>query len=171
MRRFALTILVMSQITNCFAICSSSIQSHTPNSRYQIMNNGSEVKDLQTGLIWQRCSVGQKWIDGTCDGTATEYTWQQALQAAKDAGLGLQVPNAKELYSLVNVACYNPAINELIFPNTPNTSYWSSSPFATDVAVWVVSFGSYFLGAKASGTLFSQPNDVNFPVRLVRKSN
>ena len=148
--------------------CQSNIKNKTPDSRYQLLSNGSEVKDLKTGLIWQRCSLGQTWDGTTCTGTASQYTWQQ-VQAAKDAGNGLTLPNIKELSSLANRACYNPAINDTFFPNTPFDSstyygaYWSSSPVAYYGGyAWYVYFndGDDSVGYK---------NDSLF-VRLVRAS-
>ena len=150
--------------------CQSNIKNKTPDSRYQLLSNGSEVKDLKTGLIWQRCSLGQTWDGTTCTGTASQYTWQQALQAAKDAGNGLTLPNIKELSSLANRACYNPAINDTFFPNTPFDSstyyggaYWSSSPVAGYGGnAWLV----YFVYGNDYGGL----KDFAHFVRLVRAS-
>lgn len=36
--------------------------------RYEILNDGTEIRDLQTTLIWQRCSVGQTWGGTRCEG-------------------------------------------------------------------------------------------------------
>lgn len=147
MRHLLFSLSLMLYVPYSFAICSSQIQSNTPNSRYQILNAGSEVKDLKTGLIWQRCSIGQTWTGSTCEGNAQAYTWPQALEKAKMTPLW-RLPNIKELYSLVNIACYNPTINEPIFPNTANDSYWSSSIDILDnsmSAAWSVAFGSRFL--------------------------
>ena len=139
MQKIALiTVMALTATFSQAQTCQTNIKNKTPDSRYQLLNNNSEVKDLKTGLIWQRCSLGQTWRGTTCTGTASQYTWQQALQAAKDAGNGLTLPNIKELSSLANRACYNPAINDTFFPNTPFDSgndyygaYWSSSPVAT----------------------------------------
>lgn len=177
MRHLVLTVALSGYITSCFALCSSQIESNTPNSRYQILGDGSEVKDLKTGLIWQRCSLGQHWAGSGCDGAPARYTWPQALATAKTGGDRWRLPNVKELYSLVNIACYNPAINEPIFPDTANNGYWSSSPStltpnsAADPAyAWTVNFGAPFLGASVSGTTEAITVDIDFMVRLVRDS-
>lgn len=119
--------------------CKDSITKTAPDSRYEILGNGNEVKDKQTGLIWQRCSLGQAWDatanngNGSCSGTASTHNWPEALTQALSLGNGYRLPNIKELQSLVEEACYSPAINNKIFPNTnTNTSYWSASPFAND---------------------------------------
>ena len=171
MQKIALiTLMTLVPLLSQAQTCQSNIKNKTPDSRYQLLSNGSEVKDLKTGLIWQRCSLGQTWDGTTCTGTASQYTWQQALQTAKDAGNGLTLPNIKELSSLANRACYNPAINDTFFPNTPFDgggtylwAYWSSSPVAYDGdSAWVVSFsyGNDHLAYK---------NNARF-VRLVRAS-
>ncbi len=172
--RYVLLMISCGLIPPCFAICSSQIESQTPNTRYQILNNGSEVKDLKTGLIWQRCSVGQTWTGSSCDGEATAYSWPQALEVVKINGSLWRLPNIKELHSLVNIACYNPAINEPIFPNTANASYWSSSPLTSLTvgvsAAWSVTFGSPFVPKTLSGTVDIASVDDQFMLRLMRDS-
>lgn len=170
MQKIALIIVMALTATVSQAqTCQSNIKNKMPDSRYQLLNNGSEVKDLKTELIWQRCSLGQTWNGTTCTGTASQYTWQQALQEAKDAGNGLTLPNIKELSSLTNRACYNPAINNTFFPNMPFDSgfyydaYWSSSPIVGSIRyAWFVDFkyGNDGLG----------DNLDSYFVRLVRAS-
>ena len=121
--------------------CQTNIKNKTPDSRYQLLNNNSEVKDLKTGLIWQRCSLGQTWSGTSCTGKTTEYEWKAALQAAKKMGSGWRMPNVTELSSLLELACYFPAINEDFFPDTIHGMFWSSSPSAyRSSRVWCVSF-------------------------------
>ncbi|MDO3664492.1 hypothetical protein [Acinetobacter higginsii] len=40
----------------------------TPDSRYELLNSGKEVKDKKTRLIWQRCLVGEQWDGQNCTG-------------------------------------------------------------------------------------------------------
>ena len=122
--------------------CKPAITRKAPDSRYAVQAGGAEVQDTQTGLIWQRCSLGQSWNGATCAGSAGVYTWQSALQAARDLGNGWRVPNSKELQSLVEEACYSPAINETLFPATATgTYYWTSSPYYDGGnGAWVVDF-------------------------------
>lgn len=122
--------LIMSNMSIYAQSCKFNvIKSTTPNNRFELMGKGAEVKDTITGLIWQRCSVGQTWDGNTCTGTATQHTWQQALTVAKNLENNYRLPNIKELKSIVERQCYNPAINSQIFPNTPSGYYWSSSPY------------------------------------------
>ncbi|MDO5650843.1 MAG: DUF1566 domain-containing protein [Moraxella sp.] len=133
----AILLLTALPITAQAQTCTASTR---PDSRYTVMTNGTEVKDNVTGLIWQRCSLGQTWSGTTCIGTVSHYNWQQALTATNAIGNGYRLPNIKELNSLVDDACYSPAINERLFPNTAGEPYWSSSPSADTGAVWIVEF-------------------------------
>ncbi len=142
--------------------CNANITRSAPDSRYELLNNNTEVKDSKTGLIWQRCSLGQTWSGSSCTGTASTYNWTNALQTAANMGNGWRLPNIKELASLVEEACYNPSINETYFPNTISSYYWASSPVANSSHyAWVVYFydggDNYF-------------NDGDHYVRLVRAS-
>ena len=91
--------------------------------------------DQKTGLTWKRCVEGQTGADcGT--GSPDRLNWGDALsQAAASTFAGFRdwrVPNTKELDSLVEVACYEPALNDTVFPNDPSGAVWASSP----LAVW-----------------------------------
>lgn len=123
--------------------CNPKMTSKTPDSRYTVQAGGAEVLDTQTGLIWQRCSLGQSFSGNTCVGSAGVYTWQSALQAARNLGNGWRLPNVKELQSLVEEACAEPSINIVLFPSTVSRNYLTSSQYVTAGEVesaWVVSF-------------------------------
>ncbi len=111
--------------------CNQNIIPTTPGEHF-IDNGDGTVTDIRTGLIWMRCSLGQIWDGATCAGTAATYTWQQALQVAAGytyAGSSAwRVPDKKQLRSIVERACYEPAINLDIFPQMPDVGrYWTSS--------------------------------------------
>lgn len=40
------------------------------------------VSDKRTGLQWAACSVGQTWVENTCQGEPTELTWAAAKEVA-----------------------------------------------------------------------------------------
>ena len=146
---------------------TDSIIATTPSSRFKINNNGT-VTDTKTGLMWKRCSEGQSWVN--CQhGIAAIYTWQQALHQAQfvnnNGGFAgfhdWRVPNVKELISITEKQCLEPAINLNVFPNTPSTMFWSSSPSAFDsYDAWDVGFGY-----GGSGSYFKDGKD---NLRLVR---
>ena len=143
MHKLIISTLLLALSTTNYAACNSAITRTAPDSRYELLNSNTEVKDTQTGLIWQRCSLGQTWSGTSCTGTAATYNWTNALQTAKNMGNGWRVPNIKELDSLIEQACYSPSINETYFPNTVNSYYWSSSPVPYDsYTAWIVHFGN-----------------------------
>ncbi len=90
-----------------------------------------------TGLIWSRCSVGQYWDGATCVGDASTMPWAKALTASVTANtnhyLGYsdwRLPNRRELLSIRETCGYQPAINQEVFPATPDiVRYWSSTTF------------------------------------------
>ncbi len=162
MYKLIISTLLLALSTTNYAACKSVITRTAPDSRYELLNSNTEVKDTQTGLIWQRCSLGQTWSGTNCTGTAGTYNWTNALQTAKNIGNGWRVPNINELGSLIELACASPSINETYFPNTKSFSYLSSSTLAasTDYA-WIVYF--------AQGNYNGFPkNNYNGYVRLVR---
>jgi hypothetical protein len=121
------TSLVFSQQT-----CRTEVEvnSTTPSSRY-IDNNDGSITDTQTSLMWQKCEMGVSGLN--CDqGVATVTNWQFGLELANSNDfLGFtdwRLPNIRELKSLVERRCYNPAINLSLFPNTSSSFALSSSP-------------------------------------------
>lgn len=165
--KWPLLLLASMASLNCSAAtCNESIAHSTPNSRFTINNDGT-ITDNNTGLQWMRCTLGQQWDGETCTGTTTSYNWQNALTEAKNttyAGFDdWYLPNIKELSSIVEVACFEPAINDNIFPNTASSIYWSSSPRSqVSGDAWFVDFQD---GIPAPGP-FSMGS--KFSVRLVR---
>lgn len=106
---------------------SQSCPSTPTGVRFSII--GPEVTDVANGLVWSRCSVGQRWVEGVCAGSATLMTHEQALQHAANLR-GWRLPNVKELSSLTDKRCINPAIDATAFPNMSlyGLPYWSSTP-------------------------------------------
>lgn len=119
----------------------TEIPSTTPDAQFTIHTDGT-VTDNKTGLMWSHCSVGQT---GTaCDDTqANTHNWQAALEQADSSSLAThtdwRLPNVKELFTILEIRCFNPAINANIFPNTLSGSYWSSTPDMVSGNAWSVS--------------------------------
>lgn len=122
-------------------------------------NGDGTVTDNNTGLMWQKCSVGQN-NDSTCSGTALTYSWYEA-SGMYDATDNLtsqdvcgelttggysdwRLPTKKELMSIVDysIPWPGPTINTAYFPNALWPSYWSSTTkaglldSAYDVGLW-----------------------------------
>lgn len=150
--------------------CVSSIPDPAPDSRYQ-MNADGTVLDLNTGLMWMRCAIGQSWDsqNSSCTGTAAAYTWKDALNRVQtlDNGNGFagykdwRLPNERELTSLVRYACPDPAINLTAFPGTPGEMFWTSTPVAASYGVsWGVDF--------KTGQAYFYFDSATYHIRLVR---
>ncbi|PAT35892.1 DUF1566 domain-containing protein [Vandammella animalimorsus] len=103
-------------------------------------SHGAEVRDTATGLVWRRCSEGQSWSGTSCVGTFSRMTYDEAMAHAEGQPDG-RLPSLKELQTLVNRDCTNPAIDTDTFPNTPGTWYWTRTPYAGSSAdAWIVGF-------------------------------
>jgi uncharacterized caspase-like protein len=69
-----------------------------------VLGKGSLALDLKTGLVWQRCSVGQRWDrrtwwdERTCIGEAKEFG--DFVEVQKLAGKGWRLPTTRELATL-----------------------------------------------------------------------
>jgi len=126
---------------NVFQVCALD-------DRYLILNAGQTVLDLQTGLEWMRCIVGQVWNGSTCEMTEARQpmfegqddamgifmSWQNSLLYIENLNVAgfasnndWRMSNLKEAISIQEYSCYTPAINNTVFPNTPSYDVWSST--------------------------------------------
>ena len=133
-----------------------------PSSDYVDHADGT-VTHTPTGLMWQKCSVGQIWSVNTCTGTANAYTWNAAklLKSNFAAQTDWRLPTEEELLSLVDYST-SPKINTSVFPNTNASNFWSASANAgNSSSAWYVYFnyGNAYYGNFKSNA---------FQVRLVR---
>lgn len=120
----------------CLAqICDSNREPSTPDARF-VINAGAEfgtVTDIKTGLMWKQCVEGQ--FGSECTGSPITYSWPNAMEYAKNnyfAGYDdWRLPNRDELSTLIETACYSPAINLNVFPNSASDFIWSSSKYIT----------------------------------------
>jgi len=107
-------------------------------------NGNGTVTDNNTGLVWQKCSVGQN-NDTICSGDGLKYNWYQAFgtydatyntsyqDVCGSLNLGghtnWRLPTKKELVSIVDYS-FQPqgaTIKSAYFPNTYMDFYWSST--------------------------------------------
>ena len=163
---FLLVTLLLSSSSLWAQGCNSPVRM-APDSRYQNNEDGT-VSDLQTGFMWQKCSVGQSSKDCSA-GSASIFEWEESIQQGdiinKSGGFAgytdWRVANFKELKSLVETNCWSPSINTFIFPNTPSIDYWTSSSYIGFAKnAWYVSF--------TSGKSTYNHRNVFNAVRLVR---
>jgi len=110
-------------------------------SRYSISQDGTEVYDNQTALVWRRCSEGQTYNSDACTGEASPFLLHESALVHASSQVGWRLPNIKELASIVDYGRESPSIDADAFPNTPTSYYWTSTPYAHySGLVWVVYF-------------------------------
>lgn len=135
-------LLAMSWVVDTAAQSCGTGPYTTPTARFSNNEDGT-VTDTRTGLIWKRCPEGfnlddkgtpQTLGDDTCVlATTPYYTWFSALQHAENTGYAgyhdWRVPNIKELMSIIEYRCHNPAFNIAVFPEPLPimNDYWTSS--------------------------------------------
>ncbi|MBH0057258.1 DUF1566 domain-containing protein [Pseudoalteromonas sp. SWXJZ94C] len=148
--KLLLTIAAMGFSFNVAAeqTCYAGADTTTPTDQFTINTDGT-VSDSETGLMWQRCSYGQVYNSETsaCDGSTPSLTWQEALRGALNDTTAdyddWQVPNIKELASILEHSCTEPSINENVFFGTKLQNYWSNTSGVSNMSsAWVYQFDS-----------------------------
>ena len=96
-------------------------------------NNHGTVTHLESGLIWQKCNLGEN-NDSSCSGTASTVLWNVALSSCNSLSLKgktWRLPNILELNSIVDRTIQNPASNTTVFPTIKfaGTNYASSTTY------------------------------------------
>ncbi|MER2493109.1 DUF1566 domain-containing protein [Catenovulum sediminis] len=166
----ATTLFVSSFSLNTYAFCTDSVAPTVDTSNYILDSQNGVITDAKNGLMWSVCNHGENWIasDSRCDGSAESVIWQSALQSSTTTSLAgyddWRVPNIKELMSLIERQCAEPAIPISLFASTENEAYWTSTPVyntGTTNLVWAVHFkeGTNIQRDKSSAAL----------IRFVRK--
>lgn len=128
----------------------------------------AEAIDQRTGLIWQRCSVGNSWSDNAgCKGAVSYLGLDQAIAAASSAGDGWRVPSGAELESLVDSDCGSPVVDTTVFPDIVPTEeglakYWTVTPYGMLDLYWNFDF--------VDGHPDSNSRGIRLAVRLVRSA-
>jgi len=129
------------------AVCEdTTVPAVNPDAVYISDGRTGTVTDSRTGLMWKKCSEGQTWNGSACSGAWEAFSWSAALALGVKERTGnysdWRLPNIKELRSLVEECRVDPAINDVLFPGTPKSYFWSSSPhliYNADNA-WYVNF-------------------------------
>jgi len=143
---------------------NASVLPSAPLSEFAETDDGT-LRHRRTGLVWQRCALGQTWDGSDCLGSPSTMDWTAALTAAADHDQAEQddwrLPNRNELASILENRCFTPALDEEAFPSAPVLGFWSSTPVSGgDEVVWVVDL--------AEGAVVARSTDMLQGVRLVR---
>lgn len=124
--------------------CFSELTETSSTAKFNIGATGL-VEDKTTGLMWSRCTYGQTWDqnNNTCSGSPVSITWQDALQLSATMTEGgfsdWRLPNVKELATIVEKACVDPAVNATVFPASLPENYWTSTTAMDDTTTaWAV---------------------------------
>jgi hypothetical protein len=167
----AVATLVACSLASAASHASCEKTPTRPDERYQAVeeSRGSQVRDLVSTLIWQRCLVGKVWDEasGQCTGTATRLSWQAAAEYVaglpKNTRTPWRLPTHMEWVTLVDLSCRNPAVNGRWFADLPGTFLWSVSPY--------LPLADYSWGINMkSGELSYESKTEEFPVWLVRSA-
>ena len=105
---------------------------HWEDSRYQDNADGT-VTDLETNLMWAKCSSGLAYDAGICQGGSSSANWKDALETAGASDLAgyddWRLPNAKELQTLSALAADGSSgVNAVITLGNDDNYLHSSTP-------------------------------------------
>lgn len=108
--------MVVGEAVKARAVCVAGRMAGEP----ELIVDEELVVDVSTGLVWQRepDRIGKSWRD------ALAYCETLELAGKDD----WRLPSAKELQSLVDDRRSAPSIDTTAFPDTPATSFWTSTP-------------------------------------------
>jgi len=121
--------------------------------------------DEKTGLTWLRCLIGQTWANGTCIGSYSKHTFDQASAIGGTLTFAghsdWRTPNIRELTSIVDFSKREPAVDTSAFPYFSTHVVWSSTPDSDEPSKgWFLSF--------TLGTTDSYQRSSLLGVRMVR---
>ena len=161
--------------------CAASNVSSIPTQRFTDNGDGT-VTDMNSKLMWMRCSMGQRWQSGNCAGAAGVLSLAESKLHAEQVNLDgddfyndWRVPSLRELATITERECFEtrtepriglrmqPRTDSAVFPGTAPAAYWSATPRPGEAA------GTRFLamGFGAEG-VFAARQDERHHVRLVR---
>jgi hypothetical protein len=178
---YLLLILFLIASHNVFSDCNNNISITKPNEIYTDNADGT-VTDIETNLMWQKCSLG---LTGSlCDaGAISALSWQEALEAAQSSNVASyndwRLPSLAELSSLVEYACKAPAMNTVVFPGiySMRLEYLTSSMYVESINIELVEDANKYIWFIDFDTGHEYPSYKNFSeealtnkgyVRLVR---
>jgi hypothetical protein len=87
------------------------------------------IIDLQSGVEWMRCSVGQRWNGSNCVGDIIRLNHGDVAKAIvlanEQLGGNWRLPSRSELEGLVCAVCADVKIDSKNFPQTMAEPYWT----------------------------------------------
>jgi Protein of unknown function (DUF1566) len=137
-----------------------------PKSQTRFLLRGSEAFDTQTGLVWQRCSLGMRWnAQRGCVGETMTVDLDAAIKSAEKLGGQWRVPSGPELESIIDRSCGRPVVDVGVFPDIQKdedgeADYWTTNP----VGVAKLYYFFDFMSGQADG----HTRGFQLAVRLVR---
>ncbi|MDH2348512.1 MULTISPECIES: DUF1566 domain-containing protein [unclassified Bradyrhizobium] len=137
-----------------FLVLASTANAACVKGRFKV--ESAYAVDRQTGLTWQRCTVGAQWSHGGCQGQPQAMSISEAKVSAAALGDGWRLPNARELATLIDTGCGNPAIDRRVFPDLTDDGegaipYWSASPVGVARLIAFVDFANARIDGHSSG--------------------
>ncbi len=155
--------------------CYENAPKTTPTHRF-VLDDMGLAADTVTGLLWMRCLAGQHWTGSNCDGEPLDLGLSAALAYSDSfeyAGkTNWRIPNVKELTSIIELSCVQPALNPAVFPNSwfsgYNEYHYTSTPIVNQEDLfWCVLFSegrnfpiSYY-SFEEQGTHFRLVRDID----------
>ena len=89
------------------------------------------AKHLESGLVWYRCLAGERFDVDQCTGFPMMLNLEDAMDYAKSvaesSGKPWRLPTLKEMQTLRQTHCQNPAVNKALFPSATSSNHWTSS--------------------------------------------
>ena len=138
-------------------------------SRYAISNDGQEVTDSETELIWRRCPEGMTFVKNTCQGTPRTFTHEEAEQhaaaEAKRSGKNWKLPPLLGGLMTIRDPGFSPPFNPSVFPATPRGMFWTIDGFILDKQM---SEAFHFYDVRFSESHGASKNSEKYFVRLYR---
>jgi Protein of unknown function (DUF1566) len=130
LRLWAITLVGLGALG---AVLSAPRTGRADASRYDVQ--AETVRDLKTRLTWQRLLVP---ADAKLSFAAASTYCGDLVLADKD---DWRLPSLQEFETIVDEGRSNPAIDPVLFPDTPVEGFWSGTPWSgTPMLAWHVDF-------------------------------
>jgi hypothetical protein len=112
--------------------------------RFKLSEDGQQVTDTMTNLVWRRCLEGQMIDGNTCKGKPTKFTYASAKKHVSELG-HWRIPAKDELVSILNTPGKKKSalLDKIAFPTGSAGQVWSLRPETSDnLNAWIVNIGT-----------------------------